>query len=117
MPAQKTSASNAGRAFKARLEPGGEGGAWVLLKMPFSVRDVFGKNGIVRVKGTMNGTAFRTSLFPSGDGSHHLLVNKGLQAEAGVSAGSMVTVTVEADHGPAKAKPGKAAGRTRSRSK
>jgi Domain of unknown function (DUF1905) len=89
--------------FAGRLEAAGEGGAWVILKMPFVVREVFGTNGTVRVKGTLNGVDFKTSLFPTGDGSHHMMVNKGLQAQAGVGAGSRVKVTLQQNREPTKA--------------
>jgi hypothetical protein len=89
--------------FAGRLEAAGEGGAWVILKMPFVVREVFGTKGTVRVKGTLNGVDFKTSLFPTGDGSHHMMVNKAMQAKAGVGAGSRVNVTVQQNHEPTKA--------------
>jgi hypothetical protein len=81
--------------FKARLEVGGEGNAWVLLKLPFDAAAVFGSKGNIRVKGTLNGTPYETSIFPGGDGTHHMMVNKALQQSAGVKAGSTVDVTME----------------------
>jgi hypothetical protein len=61
------------REFRATLEPAGDNGAWVVLTPPFSVEEAFGSRARVAVRGTMNGFAFRTSLFPAGDGTHQTI--------------------------------------------
>jgi hypothetical protein len=43
---------------------------------------VWGLRGQIKVKGEINGFAFRTSLFPRRDGSHFLLINKRMQKGA-----------------------------------
>jgi hypothetical protein len=86
--------------FKARLEAQGPGGAWTLMKLPFSVEEVWGTRARLSVKGTMNGFAFRSSIFPTGDGTHHLMVNKALQAGAKAEPGDRVEVVMEPDTEP-----------------
>jgi Bacteriocin-protection, YdeI or OmpD-Associated/Domain of unknown function (DUF1905) len=86
--------------FEARLEAGGEGGAWTLLTVPFSVEEAFGSRGRVSVKGTLNGFAYQTSLFPNGDGTHHMLVNRAMQKGANAGPGDAVRVEMERDDAP-----------------
>jgi hypothetical protein len=88
------------QVFRGKLESGGEGGAWVILRVPFSVEETFGSRGRVAVKGTLNGVVFRTSLFPAGDGTHHIMVNRQMRDAAGVSAGDRVDVMMEVDAEP-----------------
>jgi len=52
-----------------------------------------------RVKGEINGFAFRTSLFPTRKGEHFLLVNKKMQHGAGVTEGSSAEFFLEPDTG------------------
>lgn len=68
------------KRFRARLERGDQRLGWVIARIPFDAGKLWGKKGMVKVKGTINGFAFRTSLFPTGDGRHTLLVNKRMQA-------------------------------------
>jgi hypothetical protein len=86
--------------FRAKLQAGGEGGAWTILRVPFSVEKEFGTKGRAAVKGTLNGFAFRTSLFPAGDGTHHMMVNRQMQEGAGARAGDTVDVAMELDTEP-----------------
>jgi len=67
------------KSFQATLERGGGALNWVIVRIPFDVSKLWGKRGQLRVRGEINGFAFRTSLFPTGDGRHILLVNKGMQ--------------------------------------
>jgi len=86
--------------FQARLEAQGEGGAWVILRLPFSVEKEWGSRARVAVKGTLNGYSFRSSIFPMGDGVHCLMVNKQTQAGAKAGAGDRVDVVMEMDTAP-----------------
>lgn len=60
---------------------------WVIVRIPFDVHRVWGSRGQLRVEGDINGFAFRTSLFPDGQGGHTLLVNKRMQAGGKVVPG------------------------------
>lgn len=106
--------------FKAVLEPLGSSGpalGWIIARVPFAPKDVWPKMLRLRVKGEINGFAFRTSLFPNADstrvfaesarttkvpksGGYFLLVNKTMQREAGVGPGEMAHFTLEPDLEP-----------------
>ncbi len=84
-------------AFKAVLIHPDDPGAWTFLNVPFNVQETFGIKGRVSVKGTVNGTPFRSSLMPHGDGSHFLVVNKDIQRVAKAGPGDTVCVELELD--------------------
>jgi hypothetical protein len=85
------------KRFAAKLQSIGPTGAWTKLDLPFNVEEEFGSRGRVSVKGTINGFAFRTSIFPNGDGTHHIMVNKAMQQGAKARPGDMVKMTLERD--------------------
>ena len=86
--------------FQGRLERMAPGGAWTCIRIPFSAEEVFGSKARVPVKGTINGFAFRSSIFPTGDGTHFMMVNKGMQQGASVKPGDSVQVALEKDTAP-----------------
>ena len=86
--------------FRAKLEAEGEGKAWTILRVPFSVEKEWGSRGRVSVKGTINGFAYRSSIFPFGDGTHHMMVNKAMQQGAAAGPGARVEVVMEVDAEP-----------------
>ena len=67
------------KSFEATLERLRSNLGWVIIRIPFSVHKTWGTRGMFRVKGEINGFAFRTSLFPTRKGEHFLLVNKKMQ--------------------------------------
>lgn len=81
--------------FSTKLVAEGEGDAWTFVYLPPEVSQALGTRGMVAVKGTMNGHAFRTSAQPSGKGTHMLTVNKQLQAAAGARPGDTVDIVLE----------------------
>lgn len=86
------------KSFKAlleRMESSNLG--WVIVRLPFNVEKVWGVRGRLRVKGEINGFAFRTSLFPTGKGYHFVLVNKRMQAGADARAGNTAEFRLEPD--------------------
>ena len=85
--------------FKATIESIGPGGAWTRIALPFDAPKVFGSKGRTSVRGTINGHAFRSSIFPNGDGSFHMMMNKALLAGAEAGAGDRVDVVMEKDEG------------------
>ena len=85
------------RKFRAKLTSAGPGGAWTYLAVPFDVPKEYGTRGRVSVKGTINGFAYRNSIFPMGGKAHTMMVNKALQAGAKAKPGQTVSVTMEAD--------------------
>jgi len=84
--------------FTVRLEPVGRGGVFFTLPRKESVK--FGVRGRVPVAGTLNGYAFRSSIFPTGDGAHYMAVNRGVREGAGVEVGDRVRVIMEVDTQP-----------------
>jgi hypothetical protein len=85
------------RSFEARLERLNSPLKWVIIRIPFDVSKIWGKRGQVKVKGEINRFAFRTSLFPRGDGHHMLVVNKRMQRGAGVGPGRAAHFRLEPD--------------------
>ena len=88
------------REFEAEVVAEGEGGAWPVIRIPFSVEEAFGTKARVAVAGTLNGHPYRTSLFPSGGGNHVMMLNKEMRAGAKLAVGDVVKVTMELDTGP-----------------
>jgi uncharacterized protein YdeI (YjbR/CyaY-like superfamily) len=93
----KPAAKPIAKSFKATLERMRSNLGWVIVRIPLDVPKVWGVRGMLRVKGEINGFAFRTSLFPTGKGFHYLLVNKGMQAGAGALPGDTAQFRIEPD--------------------
>jgi uncharacterized protein YdeI (YjbR/CyaY-like superfamily) len=85
------------KSFKATLERMQSNLGWVIIRIPFDVSKVWGVRGRLRVKGEINGFAFRTALFPTGRGYHFLLVNKRMQSGANARAGIVAQFQLEPD--------------------
>ena len=85
------------KSFKAVLERGSVALNYVIVRIPFDVAKTWGKRGHMRVKGDINGVAFRKALFPAGDGKHVLVVNKQMQAAAKVGVGDVARFRMEPD--------------------
>ncbi len=84
------------KKFRGVLEPYSKLN-WTIVKLPFDVARAWKTRNRLRVKGTVNGFAFRTSLFGSAQDGHFLLVNKQMQKGAGAIASSMVEIVLEPD--------------------
>ncbi len=80
--------------FQAPIEAGRGGGAFVVV--PFSVEEAFGTRGQVRVKGTIDGHAFRSSI-ASMYGEHLLGLHKVTREQIGKTIGDTVTLVIEVD--------------------
>jgi len=93
----KTTRMPTSKSFEARLERMRSRLNWVIVHVPFDAARVWGLRGQIKVKGEINGFAFRTSLFPTGQGQHYLLVNKRMQKGAGASEGRMARFRMELD--------------------
>jgi hypothetical protein len=85
------------KTFEATLERLRSNLGWVVIRIPFDVQKIWGTRGMFRVKGEINGFAFRTSLFPTRKGEHFLLVNKKMQAGANASEGNTAEFFLEPD--------------------
>jgi uncharacterized protein YdeI (YjbR/CyaY-like superfamily) len=69
----------------------------VIVRVPFDVAAAWGMGRRPKVKGEINGYPFRTSLFPTREGTHFMLVNKRMQRSAQARIGATVHVTIEPD--------------------
>jgi uncharacterized protein YdeI (YjbR/CyaY-like superfamily) len=86
------------KSFTAVLEPDGTALKWTIARIPFDVAKAWPLRKRRRVRGEIEGFAFRTTLFPRpGGGGHFLLVNKAMQAGAGVRAGEKARIWLEPD--------------------
>ena len=85
------------RAFKSQLKRPPGRGTWTFLTVPFSAVEAFGAKGRIPVHATVNGTSWRSSLLPAGDGSHYLVVGGDVRKRANVAQGETVEVTLELD--------------------
>ncbi len=85
------------KTFTAVLEPDGTNLNWTVARIPFGAKAWPLRKGR-RVRGEIEGFAFRTTLFPRpGGGGHYLLVNRKMQAAAGVRAGEKARIWLEPD--------------------
>ena len=87
----------AAKCFEARLERMRSRLNRVIAYMPFDAAKAWGVRGQIKVKGEINGFAFRTSLFPTREGRHILLVNKRMQKGARAAEGSVARFQMELD--------------------
>jgi len=92
MPAKPVS-----RTFSAVLTRSGNSLNWVVIHIPFDSKKVWTERGQIRVKGQINNFAFRSTLFPTGDGRHYMIVNKQMQKGAGVRPGMEARFQMEPD--------------------
>jgi uncharacterized protein YdeI (YjbR/CyaY-like superfamily) len=99
MPTPKASKAKTvpAKRFKAPLERMRSRLNWIVIRMPFDAARVWGLRGQIKVKGEINGFAFRTSLFPTREGRHFLLVNKRMQKGAHAFEGTVARVVMELD--------------------
>ena len=87
------------KSFHATLERMQSNLGWVIISIPFDVKKTWGASR-VKVRGEVNGHAFRTSLFPQKNGEHFLLVNKKIQKGARIAPGSTAEFHLEPDTAP-----------------
>jgi len=92
MPAKPIS-----RTFPAVLTRTGNTLNWVVIRLPFDAQKVWGTRGQIRVKGEINKFGFRTTLFPTGDGHHYMIVNKQMQKGGSVRPGMEAQFRMEPD--------------------
>jgi uncharacterized protein YdeI (YjbR/CyaY-like superfamily) len=75
------------KSFKAALEPIPSRLGWIIIRIPFDVPKVWRTRGNVRVKGEINGFAFRASVFPTSKGYHCMLIKRSMQTGANAFLG------------------------------
>src|ERR1700693_151303 len=77
--ASRTKPTPAAERFEARLERLRSRLNWIIIHLPFDASQVWGLRGQIKVKGEINGFAFRTSLFPTREGRHFLSEDRSLR--------------------------------------
>jgi uncharacterized protein YdeI (YjbR/CyaY-like superfamily) len=77
------------------LESTGTSLHWVIAQIPVDLKKAWPEWRSRRVRGEINGFAFRTTLLPASGGGHVLLVNKKMQAGARVKAGDKAQISLE----------------------
>jgi len=75
------------KSFKATPERIPSRLGWVIIRIPFDVQKVWGTRARVRVKGEINGFAFRSSVFPTSKDYHCMLIKKSMQTGANAAVG------------------------------
>ncbi len=85
------------KKFKTKLITYDITGAWTFLTVPFDVEKEFGSKAKVKVKGTIDGLSYQSTLLPLGGGKHSLVVKKEIRKKIGKEAGDIVSVTLERD--------------------
>jgi uncharacterized protein YdeI (YjbR/CyaY-like superfamily) len=84
--------------FRAVLEPTGNALRWVIARVPFDPAEAWPIRNGRRVRGEINGFAFRTSLFPESGGKKYvILVNKKMQSGARARPGDAVEFRLQPD--------------------
>ena len=86
------------QTFKVKLERVPSATRVAYFNVPFNVKEVFGTGARVPVRGTINGFAYRSSIFPMGTGGCHMMVvNKEMRDGTGAKVGDTVEVVMERD--------------------
>jgi uncharacterized protein YdeI (YjbR/CyaY-like superfamily) len=86
------------KIFSAILEARrGKSVNYAAITIPFDSAKVWKTRRALRVKGEINGFPFRTSLLPTGDGRHVMVVNKAMQKGARIRPGMEVRLRMEPD--------------------
>jgi len=85
------------KKFRGVLQPDNTPLKWVIVKLPFDPVRAWPTRNRLRVKGTINGFPFRTSLFGSAKGGHVLLVNKQMQKGGRVAVDGLADIVLEPD--------------------
>src|ERR1700676_789636 len=88
------------KTFTARLEATGDKLQWVIVRVPFDIAKAWPepeRNGR-RMRGDINGFAFRRSLLPEKGAKRDILVvNRQMQAGAAAGLGDRVLITLQPD--------------------
>ncbi len=96
-----TVAANRVKSFRAVLEKLQGYMGWTVVRVPFVPSEVWREMVRLRVKGTVNGFGFRTSLFGFAEaGGYFFLVNRAMQQGGDVRLGQQAEFTLEPDLAP-----------------
>src|SRR5262245_29315200 len=68
--------------------------SWTFLTLPKEASTKLPSRGQTTVHGTLNGSAFRATLEPDGQGGHWLKVDRAMREAAGAEAGDVITLEI-----------------------
>src|SRR6478672_13315613 len=105
MPASTPASRPVSKTFEAMLERTPDRLRWVIARIPFDAAKLWGKRGQIGIQGEINGFAFRTTLFPTGEGRHFLIVNKKMQTGGKTAPGLAAKFRLQPDTTPRVAAP------------
>lgn len=88
------------KTFEAVLERTADRLRWVIARVPIDLAQIWGKRGQIKVQGEINGFAFHAMLFPTGQGTHFLIVNKKMLAGGRTAAGLTAKFRIQPDTTP-----------------
>ena len=83
--------------FDVKLQRVGSSGAY--FNVPFNAHEVFGTKAQIKVRGTIDGHLYRSSIMPM-HGKHMMVVNKEMREAINKKAGDKVKVIMEIDTSP-----------------
>lgn len=83
--------------FTAVLEKPNDGMDTAFINIPFDVEEVYGTNGMVKVKALFDGHPYRGSLSNMGTGGHIIIVRKDVREAIGKKVGDKVRVQIQRD--------------------